>query len=151
MLYFSPMNYKQKQDLAQLMYVRGVVDSQAELAQRIGVSEQTISKWKKQGDWDEFKKSLLVSRQEQLRHLYNQLEELNNAIMGRDEGQRYSVKGEADTISKLTAAIRNLETDVNVAQIVDVFMKFNDFARKIDLEKAKELIGMQDAFIKTLL
>lgn len=145
------MLIKQKKELAQLLYVRGVVENQSELAERVGVSAQTISKWKKVGNWDDFKKSLLTTRQEELRNLYDQLAEINNSIKEKPKGNRFANNKEADVLSKLTATIRNLETEVSIAQTVDVFMKFNDWLRQINLEKAKEVVELQDLFVKTLL
>jgi uncharacterized protein YjcR len=52
--------------------------SQKEVSAKIGISEQTLSKWGKEDNWDELKKSLLTSRQDSLRRLYAHLQELTN-------------------------------------------------------------------------
>ena len=46
------MKAKIKQRLrAEFLYMRGL--TQSEIAARVGVTDQTISRWKKQFDWDE--------------------------------------------------------------------------------------------------
>ena len=142
---------KERKELAMILYVRGGVENQRELAERIGVSEQTIVTWKKEGRWDDFKKSLLVTRQEELRRLYDQLKEVNDSIMAKEIGQRFANNKEADIITKLTGAIRQLETETSAAQVIDVAMKFNEYLRKIDLGKAKEMAELMDGFIKSMI
>jgi uncharacterized protein YjcR len=145
------MTNKQKQTLAKLLYVRGVITHQKELAERVGVREATVSGWKKKGNWDRLKRSLLVTRQEQLGHLYGQLEELSTAISGKPEGERYANSKQGDIYAKLTAAIGKLESELSVQQVIDVMMRFNEFIAKADLEDAQRIIDYQDAFIKSLL
>lgn len=144
------MNNVQKKELARYLYVSGGF-SQTEISGKIGVSEQTISRWKITGKWDDFKKSMLATRREELKRLYDQLKELNDFIANRPEGERFANSKEADTITKLTAAIRNLETELSLSQVIDTFIKFNNYMRQVDLEKAQELISYQDHFVKSLL
>ena len=82
-----------------------------EIAERGGFTgdcEQLIGK----GNWEQLKASITITREEQLKNLYRQLAELNNAIMGKPEGERFPNAAEADTISKLSNAIKKLETEV---------------------------------------
>lgn len=139
-----------KKEIAKYYYIKGEF-SQAEIAQKVGSSEQTIVRWKKLYKWDDLKKSMLTTRPEQLANLYDQLSELNERIKQRPPGERYAQNKEADILTKLTAAIRSLEIEVSLADTIDVFMEFNNWMRDADLEKAKELIAYQDAYIKTLL
>ena len=146
---FWAMKNAQKQDLARLLYIRGVVESQEELAARVGVTPVTISRWKARGNWEGFKKSMLVSRQDQLRRLYDQLDELTAKIEERPKGERYANNKEADIQSKLTGSIRTLETDIGVDEVVDVFKKFFDWMRSSDPSKIRELVTLFDSFVKT--
>ena len=53
-----------------------------------------------------------------------------------------------DTINKLSAAIKKLETDVGVSEIISVGMKFINWLRPYDLDRSKEYLKLWDAFIK---
>lgn len=49
---------------------------------------------------------------------------------------------------KLAAAIKSMETDVGISDIISVGMRFGEFLRRIDLEKAKEYVKLWDVFLK---
>ena len=143
---------KERKDLAKLLFTRGVVKTQKELAQRVKVSEVTISKWVNDGKWDEEKRSLLVVRFEQLGRLYRMLERKIKAVEECEEAKIPVTTKDTDIIVKLTGAIRSLEVEVSVADIIEVFMKFNDWSRSqggAALEILKEIAVLQDGFIKS--
>ncbi|MBC7126206.1 MAG: DDE transposase family protein, partial [Bacteroidales bacterium] len=107
-----------------------------------------LSRWVNQEDWRKLRQSLLVTKEEQLRRIYEQIDELNTAIAQREPGQRYANTKDADTLSKLTSAAKNLESDASVSDIVSVAKRFLTWLRPLDMDKAKELSGLFDAFIK---
>jgi transcriptional regulator with XRE-family HTH domain len=141
---------QQKKDYAKVLFIKERL-SQKEVAERSGVSEQTISKWVNTESWERLRKSLMVTKQEVLISLYDQLNELKDVIEARPVGSRYADNKEADIQSKLTASIRQLETDTSVAEIIDVFMKFGDYVRNTAPEKVKEITELHDSFIKSML
>jgi len=147
----SNLPVKERKDLAKLLFTRGVVGTQKELAERVKVSQQTIVKWVRDGKWEEEKRSLLVVRYEQLARLYRMLErKIKNLEAVEEQGGQISTK-DTDIIVKLTGAIRSLEIEVSVADIIEVFMKFNDWSRQngAALEILKEIGVLQDGFIKS--
>ena len=112
-----------------------------------GDCEQLIGK----GNWEQLKASITITREEQLKNLYRQLAELNNAIMGKPEGERFPNAAEADTISKLSNAIKKLETEVGLADIISVFSDLLKWVRTYDSTQAKEITPLLDAFVKSKL
>lgn len=68
-------------DYAKRLFLEG--NSQKEIARRLTRTEKTIGKWKDEGKWDELRKSLLVTKDNQLSSLYNQLDRLNKEIETR--------------------------------------------------------------------
>ncbi|MFH1121788.1 MAG: helix-turn-helix domain-containing protein [Bacteroidota bacterium] len=146
------MKAADKKDWAKLLYTKEGL-SQKEVAGRTGVSTVTINKWvnANEAEWDKLRKSLLVTRDEQLRRLYMQLDELNTHIMLREKGSRFANSKEADTINKLTVSIRTLETDASIADIVEVCKRVLNYLRPISPEKAREMAMIFDDFIKDTL
>jgi transposase-like protein len=141
---------KQKREWAeQLITQQGY--SQKEAAAKVGVSTVTMNKWYAKYKWEELKQSLLVTRQSQLKRLYMQMDELTTAIMGREEGKRFANSKEADTLNKLGATIKTLETDASIADVVEVSKRFLNFLRSYAPDKAIEVAGMFDEFVKHLL
>lgn len=100
------------------------------------------------GKWEEQKAGLTLTRQEQVANLYRQVAEINRAISARAEGERFPNSKEADILGKLSAAIRNMEQETGIADIISVLTSFIEWLRPLDLDKAKELIRLADAYIK---
>ena len=138
---------QEKKDLAKILFTRNNL-SQKEIAERVGVTEKTVGKWVKDELWDNLRKSLLVTKDEQLHFFYDQLDSLNKAITARPEGKRYADSKEADVFSKLTCAIKNLEVETGVDQIIDVAKSFINWVREDDLDTAKQVTKLFDVFIK---
>ncbi len=76
---------------------------------------------------------------------------INKAIEERPEGERFATSAEADIIGKLSKSIKQMETEVGIADVISVMTRFIDFLRPIDIEKAKEATRLADAFIKSIL
>lgn len=143
------MKSNKKKELAKLLFVRENL-TQKEIAERVGTSEQTICRWVAENDneWKKLRQSIIITKEEQLRRLYEQMDELNQEISRRDPGKRYANTKEADTLVKLTAAANNLESDASIADIIEVSKRFLNFMRPVNLDKAREMSGYLDAFIK---
>lgn len=141
------MKTDQRKELAKLLFVNEQL-TQREIAQRVGVSEKTFSRWVNEGQWRKLRQSLLVTKEEQLRRIYDQIDELNTAIASREPGQRYANTKDADTLSKLTSAAKSLESEASISDIVSVAKRFLNWLRPQDIEKAKEISSLIDAFIK---
>ena len=137
----------QKKEWAKTLYMRENL-TQQEIAERVGVSRVTVSNWVRAGKWEEQKAGLTLTRQEQVANLYRQVAEINRAISARAEGERFPNSKEADILGKLSAAIRNMEQEPGIADIISVLTGFIEWVRPFDLEKAKELTRLADAYIK---
>lgn len=135
---------EQKREWAQILFVREGM-TQKEIAAKVGVSERTMTTWVDKYNWDRLRKSLLLTKEDQLRRLYDQLDWLTQSIAESD--YKVADTKQADIISKLTASIKSLETETSLAEIVDVGQKFIEFVRSQDLEQAKLITGLFDSFI----
>lgn len=143
----TTLNNSQKKQWAQTLYLRENL-TQLEIAERVGVSRVTVSKWVRDGKWEEQKAGITLTRQEQVANLYRQVAEINRTIATRHEGERFPNSKEADILGKLSAAIRNMEQETGIADVISVLTAFIEWLRPLDLDKAKELTRLADAFIK---
>lgn len=146
----SNITNEQKKELAKILYTKENL-TQAEIADRVGTSRVTIGKWIKSENWEKLKVSITITKEEQIKNLYRQLTELNEVIGNREQGERYPSTAEADTISKLANAIKKMETEVGLGDIVSVLSDFLKWMRTLDLNKTKELAPIFDAFVKSKL
>lgn len=138
-----------KKEYAKLLFTSEKL-SQKEISEKVGVSEQTITRWvnANSGEWRRLRQSLFVTKREQLSRIYDQIGEITNSIIEKEQGKRYADSKEADTLVKLTSAAKTLETEASVADKIDVTMKFLDWLRPIDLELAKRIAPLFNSFIK---
>lgn len=143
----ADLTNKQKKEWAQTLYLRENL-TQQEIADRVGVSRVTVSNWCRAGKWEEQKVGIMLTRREQAQSLYRQLAEIDKAIKTKPEGQRFPDAKQADTIVKLTSAIHNLEQEVGIADRIAVLTDVIEWLRQSDLQKAKELTPLFDAYIK---
>ena len=145
----AELTNEQKKAWAKTLYTRETL-TQAEIAERVGVSRVTVNNWIGKGNWEQLKASITITREEQLKNLYRQLAELNNAIMGKPE-DIFDEEAPRDTISKLSNAIKKLETEVGLADIISVFSDLLKWVRTYDSTQAKEITPLLDAFVKSKL
>lgn len=172
-----------EKDLAKVLFVNDNI-SQKEIAERLKVTEKTVGKWVKEGDWEKLKISLLVTKDNQLTALYGQLQSVTDEIKTRpivrdipnfmlkpiklkdssgDEKLEYPKYNpedypilignfpnskDTDMISKLTTAIKRLETETNIGETISVAKNLILFVRSIDPKFANQLTSYCDAFIK---
>lgn len=145
------LTLEQKKDYARQLYLNDSSITQAEIAEKVGVSKVTLCKWVKDGKWQELQTSLLIGKEEQLARLYRQLRLLNDAIENK-ENQKFATSKEADAILKLTVAIKNLETEINIAEKMATGKEFLSFVRKTTgFDTSKEVAKLFDSFIKSCL
>jgi transcriptional regulator with XRE-family HTH domain len=143
----ADLTIKQKKEWAAMLYLKENL-TQAEIAEKVGVSKVTMNKWVKGEKWEERKVGITLTREEQIKNLYRQVAEINEVISGREKGKRFSTTAEADTLSKLSGAIKKMETETGIADIISVGTRFIEFLRTIDLDKAKDITRLFDLFIK---
>lgn len=143
----AELTAQQKKDYARTLYLKDNL-TQQEIAEKVGASRQTIIRWAAAEKWEEMKVGMTLGHEQQIANLHRQVMELNNLIISRPDGKRFATSAEADTLGKLAAAIKKMETEVGITDLVNVGMRFIEWIRPIDLDKAKEVTVLWDKFIK---
>ena len=143
----AELKSEQRKALAREIYLLGNYTFE-EIAQKVGTQRQTVSRWAKAGNWDGLKAGMSVTREEILKRMYQHLSNINAAILEREPEKRQPDSKEADVMVKLAAAIKNMETDVGVSDIISVGMRFAEWMRRVDMDKAKELVKYWDVFLR---
>lgn len=144
---FAPM--PQRTDTAKVIHAkRAYIElslSIEEIAELVGRTESTVRRWRKQGQWDLQRAAKHGQAQEIIRRSYEQIERIHAQA---DADKRPLDKGEADAIVKISAAIKNLTTQVTLHDYVQVMKEFSAFLRRSDsLDTAKLVIEHQEAFL----
>ncbi len=144
------MTSAQKKDYARTLFLKDTL-TQAEIAERAGVSRVTVNKWAVTGKWDELKAGITITRDNLLSDLYRQVSEINKAIAAKPEGSRYPDASEAQIRAQITADIKKLQVETGLDDIIDVLTKFINFIRMSDLAQAKAVATLADTYIKSRL
>ena len=143
----ADLKSEQKKALARDLYLLGSYTYE-EIATKVGTQRQTISRWAKAGGWEDLKAGMSVTREEILKRLYQQLNNINAIILEREPKERFANSKEADAMAKLSATIKNMEVDVGISDIISVGMRFGEWLRRVDLDKTKEYVQYWDLFLK---
>jgi len=146
----ADLTTKQKKDWAKLLYTKENL-TQGEIADRVGTTRQSVSKWINAEKWEMLKVSITMTNEEQLKNLYRQLAELNKTILEREDKARYAMPSEASVIKELTRSIKNLQTELGLSEITSVFSGLVQFLRTYDPKQVKEIVPLLDAYVKSKL
>lgn len=149
------MARKSKEEIAkqqgelQINYVERNITDIDQLAKIVGATKKTIYKWIKELNLDKLKRNFLLTYEEQLAHLLNELVEINKAIKNKPEGERYADFKEAQIRRSLTKDIEALKTkDAQLPEMISALTKFLNFIRRNNLKQAQEISHLVDDFIK---
>ena len=108
-----------------------------------------MGKWVNDFNWKSLRNRLLVGKEEVLSNLYEQIGELNTSIRNKEEGKRYGDTKEADSLVKYTASIRNLETELAIADLVESGIRFVKHLQKVGTtEQVVEFSELWNDFIQ---
>ena len=136
-----------KKGIAKSLYLDGNY-TQEEIADKVGTTRQTVSRWVKTENWEEIKASVTITPAQIIAQWNRQIVEINKKINARADGERFATTQEADALSKLAGSIKKLEADIGVPDCVSVAMRFLSWLRPLDIEAAKQFNNLFDAFIK---
>lgn len=141
----TTLTKQQKKDWAKLLYMQEGLTFLA-IAEKVGVNRITVSRWAEKENWEMLRAAVTSTREEQIRNLYVQIAQINNAIAQTDT--RYATPAQADTINKLSAAISKMEGDFGIADIISVSKQILSWLRNRNPKKAIEMSDLFDEFIK---
>lgn len=150
----SKKEIEKRKEHAKLLYTVEGVTVQKELAERVGISAQSINKWVNDENWEVLRASVIMTREQELRRLYRRLTFLNDSIEQREQheepNQRKPITAsEADALNKIAAAIRSLENDTSIADDMEAFKGLINHVRIDDFELAQSITRVADEYIKT--
>lgn len=135
------LEQSQRQELARMYFMQGL--TQKDIADKVGVSRNTICSWIKDGKWDTLRAATTVSRKELVTKMLQQIDD-----------KLQSGQWTADEICKAANAVEKLDKQTNIITIIEVFSAFNKWLvsrMQVDSELTPELVKVinkyQDTFI----
>lgn len=131
-----------KKALARALFMSSM--DQAEIAQRVNVSRNTVSKWVIEGHWKEARAAKSVTRPELVNKLLLTIDQLIEQV--RESEDPAMMAGLGDKLAKLSSVIEKLDKKANLVDAVEVFMAFS---RWLEM-RAKSDNRISPEFIKAL-
>jgi predicted DNA-binding protein (UPF0251 family) len=142
----TKLTIEDKKYLAKILFTREQLDQKV-CAARVDVSEKTMSKWVNEGNWKALRNRMLASKEQLITTYYEHLENLNNKI--KEAKQGHGDSKQADIMIKYTAAIRNLETDLAIQDLVESGIRFVKYLQKVGtMDQVLEISDLWNSFIQ---
>lgn len=133
----------EKKEWARLLFMKEE-KSVDEVAAATGLEPAVVRGWAADGQWHGVRRTMATSRHYQLEKMYELLEQLTEKMNASNEIN----SKDADLLIKYTAAIKNLDLDTGIPQVVEVGTLFTTWLRRQDAALARETALHFDAFIK---
>ena len=130
---------EKKRSLARTLFIAGM--EQTEIADKVGVSRVTISKWCVADGWKEARAAKNITRPELVNKLLLTIDKLIEQVNSSEDPTM--IAGLGDKLSKLSSVIEKLDKKTNVVDAIEVFMAFSrwlEYRSQTDREITPELI-----------
>jgi hypothetical protein len=125
-----------KKDYARLLYMQG--EQQKVIAEKVGVSAQTITKWVNVGGWVEQRAAQNITRPELVNKLLRTVDKMIEAVNDSDDPDAANGLG-----AKFAATIEKLDKHTSIVDVIEVFMAFSkwlQFQAEFDEDITPELL-----------
>lgn len=140
-----------KQKKARDLYMTGHF-TQLQVAEIAGVVPRTIQRWVEAEGWDIILESTKSSKEKRIVKYKGYLKAIEEKIEKRENpDERYPTTAEIDQMTKLESIIKKLQDNASIGEIVMYSKNVCTFVQGYDVEKAKEVSGIFDAYIKSLI
>ncbi|HON53446.1 MAG TPA: terminase [Bacteroidales bacterium] len=143
-------NKSEKKELARILYMQG--QQQKHISESTGISQQTITKWVKDGNWEAQKAAQNITRPELVNKLLSAINKILDQVSNSDDPT--AIGGLSDKLSKFASVIEKLDKKANIVDAIEVFMAFNkwiqyrqSFDKEITPELIKAINKYQDLYI----
>lgn len=110
-----------KKDYARLLFMQG--ESQKEIAKKVGISAQTITKWVSDGGWHEQRAAQNITRPELVNKLLRTIDKMIDAVNTSEDPE--AANGLADKLAKFSSTIEKLDKQTSIVDVIEVFMAFS--------------------------
>ena len=120
-VFMTKAEIERKKQLGRSLYMSGM--ELTEIADQLGVSRQSVSKWCSTDGWKEARAAKNISRPELVNKLLLAIDNLIAQV--NESGDPEAIGALADELSKLSSTIEKLDKKANVIDAIEVFMAFN--------------------------
>ena len=145
---------EEKKDYARILYLQG--ENQKVIAEKTGVSAQTITKWVSAEGWQTQRAAQNITRPELVNKLLKTIDTLIENVS--KSGDPEAIAGLGDKLAKFSATIERLGKHTSVVDAIEVFISFgkwmqyqSQFDEDITAELLKTFNKYQNQYIEYLM
>jgi transposase len=120
---------QRKRRYAYMLYVDQGLEQKI-ISEIIGVSENTISKWKSADNWEEDRQFTNIAPDKIMKRVMRQYDTLLKQIEERDAPKNVPDSKEADILNKLADSVKKLQTEVLFGHKTEVGKQFISYVQK---------------------
>ena len=132
-------------ELARILYTEGY-KTVTEISDTLKVAVKEVTEWVDAGGWAEVRRSMAGSKQEQLKRLYEMVEQINiRMVTGEDQSSK-----DIDLLMKYVSMIGKLESEDNLYRTIEMAEDFLKWLYKKDRKQAQHYVTIYDNYIKEL-
>jgi uncharacterized protein YjcR len=137
---------KTKKEWAKHLFTIENLD-QKSIAEKTGISEKTVAGWIGTENWEAMRKSLLTTRKEQIRMLYDILDILTKQGKEALADNDPATNPDTNSIIKITAAIKKLENETGLHEISEIVQELTLFTLKENFEAGQIVNDWGERFV----
>jgi uncharacterized protein YjcR len=141
---------EKKKEVARMYYMNG--ETQKAIAEKVEVSEQTLSDWVNKDGWAVRRAGVNVTRPELINKALSALNKVLDQVYESDDIE--IISSLPDKLAKFASAIEKLDKKASIVSTIDVFMAFSKwiqyratFDKEITPEFLRALNKFQDMYI----
>ena len=128
-----------KKEFARVLYMSG--EQQNIIAEKVGVSKQTVNRWVAEGSWDKLRAAKNVTRPELINKVLRTIDKLLEKVLESEDDKDFD--GLGDKLAKLAAVIEKFDKKANVVDAIEVFLAVSKWLQRraqTDEELTPELL-----------
>ena len=125
-----------KKEFAEALFMQGM--PQNSIAEKVGVSANTVGKWVKDGCWGEKRAAMSITRKRLQDELLSAIKDKIEELRDLDISKSATV---VDQLVKLSATIERLDKEASAVDFIECFMAFGrwlEYQAETDLEITPE-------------
>lgn len=133
-------SYDQKREWAKTLYTKQD-KTISDVAATVGADEMIVRSWIQDGNWDDVRHSMLISKEMQIQRAFSAIDSIYKEAKGELTAK------EVDLINKYTNCIKSLEAETGVSYIVQVAEQFTTWLLRRDADLARVVTRHFETFI----
>lgn len=145
----------EKKEFARVLYMSG--EQQKVIAEKVGVSKQTVNRWVAEASWDKLRAAKNVTRPELVNKVLRTIDKLLEKVL-ESEDDDDAFDGLGDKLAKFASVIEKFDKKANVVDAIEVFLALGKWLQRraaTDEELTPELLKAinkyQDLYVSELL